>query len=686
MIGKLGKLGGYSQRGSGADQAHWLAAGYGWAVALNHDPDFWRPIVERWGTRIISRTYFSDQTIGLGRVQAVADAICRDADRLRPLGCDTVMGFNETSQTTEMELAALATFESVLMDVLGQRGYQYAAGSFSVTWPKPGHLYAYREVLQRAAFVKLHEYDAPSMRSHIGVPGYNDRVLHYRQLYPAMAQYGFKGKLIIGECGIDGGLIDGRLRGFRAFPETDYFADLAWYAAELAKDSYVETGIIFGVGMNADWETFDIVGNPVAARLESATFPASTVPSVRLLRRDTNTVVVLGLEQYLRGVVPAEMPASWPAEALKAQAVAARSYSLAAIKAPRHADAGADLCSATCCQAWIPGTYKTTDAAVAATVGETWPLGDGEYVAECGRDECPRCAGHAGTNGKHWPGRMCQWGTHDMAEDGATYRDILRLYYGAGSAGGGDSVTTTYPEIKAYTWDGRPTTVGQLQARYAFEIKRADVAVGKEVFRLTAVREKRGDSSQIARVVDGQSGKPSPGRYVAWHWPDAPAQGQPLQWDWDKHYEIAGPTNANGEVGPGMGMGAYHPVGVPGPHAMWVLSPSTPSDAVFGLGMITQTDHDHVDLEFTLVVQGSGTTWTSTELALARQLWAKMPFTSKAAIGHGLQPSGVEGTQGQYTYTLGVVPGTMRVRLLRMKTGQWSDADLAAVEECPDDV
>jgi stage II sporulation protein D len=34
----------------------------------------------------------------------------------------------------------------------------------------------------------------------------------------------------------------------------------------------------------------------------------------------------LGLDAYLRGVVPAEMPATWPAEALKAQAIAARSY------------------------------------------------------------------------------------------------------------------------------------------------------------------------------------------------------------------------------------------------------------------------------------------------------------------------------------------------------------------------
>ena len=36
----------------------------------------------------------------------------------------------------------------------------------------------------------------------------------------------------------------------------------------------------------------------------------------------------VAIDQYLRGVVPAEMPSSWPAEALKAQAIAARSYAL----------------------------------------------------------------------------------------------------------------------------------------------------------------------------------------------------------------------------------------------------------------------------------------------------------------------------------------------------------------------
>jgi stage II sporulation protein D len=44
------------------------------------------------------------------------------------------------------------------------------------------------------------------------------------------------------------------------------------------------------------------------------------------------TVNSVGLESYVKGVVPNEMPSSWPSKALRAQAVAARSYALATDK------------------------------------------------------------------------------------------------------------------------------------------------------------------------------------------------------------------------------------------------------------------------------------------------------------------------------------------------------------------
>src|SRR5215203_2337793 len=50
----------------------------------------------------------------------------------------------------------------------------------------------------------------------------------------------------------------------------------------------------------------------------------------------------VGLEDYLRGFVPSEMPSSWHAEALKTQAVAARSYALAQRATGKQYDLYAD--------------------------------------------------------------------------------------------------------------------------------------------------------------------------------------------------------------------------------------------------------------------------------------------------------------------------------------------------------
>ncbi len=75
----------------------------------------------------------------------------------------------------------------------------------------------------------------------------------------------------------------------------------------------------------------------------------------------------LDLEDYLRGVVPAEMPPNWPLEALKAQAVAARSYVLAA----RDGELDYDVCATVLCQVYggASAEHPRTDEAVLATRG-----------------------------------------------------------------------------------------------------------------------------------------------------------------------------------------------------------------------------------------------------------------------------------------------------------------------------
>jgi SpoIID/LytB domain protein len=83
-------------------------------------------------------------------------------------------------------------------------------------------------------------------------------------------------------------------------------------------------------------------------------------------------VNVVPMESYLRAVVPAEMPASWHPNALRSQAVAARSY---ANYDRAHAPAGRvwDTCDTTWCQMYsgVPAEYNASSAAVAATAGQT---------------------------------------------------------------------------------------------------------------------------------------------------------------------------------------------------------------------------------------------------------------------------------------------------------------------------
>jgi stage II sporulation protein D len=77
----------------------------------------------------------------------------------------------------------------------------------------------------------------------------------------------------------------------------------------------------------------------------------------------------VGLDDYVRGVVAGESPPTWPAEALKAQAVAARTY---AITSNAGGTQGFTQWSDTRSQVYrgVAGETPTTDAAVAATSRE----------------------------------------------------------------------------------------------------------------------------------------------------------------------------------------------------------------------------------------------------------------------------------------------------------------------------
>ena len=74
--------------------------------------------------------------------------------------------------------------------------------------------------------------------------------------------------------------------------------------------------------------------------------------TIKLLHHETGEIEEVALDTYLCNVVSAEMPADYELEALKAQAVVARTYTIYKIQNKKHENA--DICDdSTCCQAWV---------------------------------------------------------------------------------------------------------------------------------------------------------------------------------------------------------------------------------------------------------------------------------------------------------------------------------------------
>lgn len=180
--------------------------------------------------------------------------------------------------------------------------------------------------------------------------------------------------------------------------------------------------------------------------------PNTFVPSTLKVLIGTGSVVTMDLEEYVKGVVAAEMYPSWPIEALKAQAVASRTF---AIANTHHDHINVDVCTDYhCCQAWMAGPYdENVEKAVTETHNEVLT-----YNGQIAKEALffAHCNGHTRNSEDYCPGGncwnyvsylrsvacdcgysdysgsgvgMCQRGAKAMADQGYSYVDILKLYY-----------------------------------------------------------------------------------------------------------------------------------------------------------------------------------------------------------------------------------------------------------------
>ncbi len=171
---------------------------------------------------------------------------------------------------------------------------------------------------------------------------------------------------------------------------------------------------------------------------------------IRVKIKETGLIVRMGLEEYLRGVVPAEVSASWPEAVLQAQAIAARTYALDKIRARKAKEFDVD--NTTSYQAYNPAkAHPRSDAAIRATAGQALTY-NGKVL-----DTCVYCASNGGqirSAKEVWGGNrayliarkdpfdaragkkknghgvgMSQYGARQMATEGKDCETILAFYY-----------------------------------------------------------------------------------------------------------------------------------------------------------------------------------------------------------------------------------------------------------------
>lgn len=155
----------------------------------------------------------------------------------------------------------------------------------------------------------------------------------------------------------------------------------------------------------------------------------------------------LSLEEYIMGVVPSEMPSKWNSEALKAQAIAARSYAVANLG--KRATKGFDLKDNTEDQAYGGATSETshTNRAVQETKGIVVTYNKQVIPAYY----CASAGGQTNNSGELWNKNlpflrsvpsydngvkkmghgigMSQYGANNLAQQGYNAYQILSYYY-----------------------------------------------------------------------------------------------------------------------------------------------------------------------------------------------------------------------------------------------------------------
>jgi uncharacterized repeat protein (TIGR01451 family) len=152
--------------------------------------------------------------------------------------------------------------------------------------------------------------------------------------------------------------------------------------------------------------------------------PIPALPStIRVLRTATGQVEVVNFKDYVKNVLPNEWIPSWDMNALKAGAMAVKTYAWYWTIHQKYPGQNYDVKDSTADQVYVPGTSSPrTNQAVEETWN--WVMTKTGEIFQAQYD-----SGTAGSPDPLYPGRMSQWGTQYWAETGKDWQWIVHYYY-----------------------------------------------------------------------------------------------------------------------------------------------------------------------------------------------------------------------------------------------------------------
>lgn len=225
-------------------------------------------------TFTVWRHYSAGQPLDspVANARQFAEEVKRAGTRIQQF-VDCVEGYNEATIFTIEEANRYNEWQVEYSRIMRADGWKVAAYSFSTGHPEVigdhgrGIWRTLAPGVAESDYLGLHEYDAPTMwRLHREGLAKGDGgrwlALRYRRVWDLLPSEARK-PIIISECGIDGGTLDGRLRGWKEFaPAAEYLEQLKWYDGELQKDADKIVGATiycFGV-LDPQWFSFDVSG------------------------------------------------------------------------------------------------------------------------------------------------------------------------------------------------------------------------------------------------------------------------------------------------------------------------------------------------------------------------------------------------------------------------------------------